>query len=107
MHSIICSSIHPFLHPFIHDFSTEDSEPLYDRPHIACHSDSDGPGGVGDRTSSVSPPLPPPPPHHLICDNNAPQLGGEDIYSEIAPPDSERLIKPSQVKTRRSAYAGG
>ncbi len=28
------------------------------------------------------------------------------MYSEIAPPDTDQLIKPSQVKSKRSQYAG-
>ena len=74
-------------------FSTEDSEPVYDQLHLdRCQSDSEG-----DRASSASPPN---------CDNPYSTVAGEEVYSEIAPRDTEQLLKSSQVKSRRNMYAG-
>ncbi len=73
--------------------STEDSEPVYDQLHMdRCQSDSEP-----ERTSSASPP---------ICDTSPYSNVADDVYSEIAPRDTDQLIKPSHVKTRRIMYAG-
>ena len=74
--------------------STEDSEPVYDQLHLdRCQSDSEP-----ERTSSASPP---------ICDTSPYSNVGDEVYSEIAPRDTDHLLKSSHpVKTRRSMYAG-
>ena len=70
--------------------STEDSEPVSNAPHLDDGSESED----GDRASSASP-----------CDLSPYHTAADEVYSEIAPRDTEQLIKPSQVKSRRSMYA--
>ena len=74
-----------------HFSQSTDSEPVYDQLNLdpRCHSDSDGErlsSGCGDSPYNTQ--------------------GEEQVYSEIVPPDTDQLIKPSHVKSRRSMYAG-
>ena len=76
---------------------------MYDQLNLdpRCHSDSEG-----ERVSCGSPVY-----GHGGCGADSPYSpyntpGEEQVYSEIAPPDTDQLIKPSHVKSRRSMYAG-
>ncbi len=85
--------------PFICFFSAEDSEPIYDQPHLhQCHSDSEM---EMDRASSADSPPPP----GVLADSGHYSNMTDDVYSEI-PRDTEQLLKPSQLKSKRAMYAG-
>ena len=68
--------------------STEDSEPLYDQPHIIP------PLSDNERASPSPPPLP----------NSIPPSAGPD--NEIFYRNDNALVKPSMLKEKRSQYAG-
>lgn len=92
--------------------STEDSEPLYDTPlgfddanRLSEESDIED-----ERNSSMSPS-----PRAGLRGGIVDEEGEEElyssiqdgeVYSEIMSQETEHLIKPSHVKTKRSMYAG-
>ena len=87
-------------------FSTEDSEPIYDDPHLLpCHSDSEA---EDHRASSTSPPPSGHHNHYGVEDGITDQYSSVpgDVYNECRQPDTERLLKPSQLKSKSALYAG-
>jgi len=92
---------------FISFPSTEDSEPIYDDPHLLpCHSDSEA---EDHRASSTSPPPGGQHNHYAHEDGITEQYScvvGE-MYNECRQPDTEHLLKPSQLKSKSAMYTGG
>ena len=79
---------------------------MYDQLNLdpRCHSDSEGEERVSCGGSPVYGHGCPGPDSPYSPYNTTP--GDEQVYSEISPPDTDQLIKPSHVKSRRSMYAG-
>ena len=72
---------------------------------MPCHTDSD----IDEhRASSTSPPPSGRDDRYIHEDRTDEQYSGvsEDIYNELNEPDTEHLLKPSQLKSKRALYAG-